>query len=126
MAWFHIWNKIVKCHPYNFTWIAYEIPFWKGQMTVPKSHAQSMLVALFHYKMHASDVMQFLRRGYTCKHRDINAVMECLVSHNINPWLITQYVYTTTATVGCPDHYSTEMSRENALLYWQEGNHPPN
>jgi len=81
-----------------------------------------MLAALFHYRMHAPDVMRFLGGTYTGKHRDINDIVATLTTHNIDPWLITQYVHPT--TVGCPNHFSADTSRENALLHWREGNHP--
>ena len=49
-----------KCNLYDFTWIAYENPLWKEQTTVPQEHAMAMMAALFHYKMHAADIMRFL------------------------------------------------------------------
>ena len=48
----HLVTMIIKCHSYDFTWIAYEDPFWKRQTSVPQSHAFAMLSALFHYRMH--------------------------------------------------------------------------
>ena len=45
----HLVSMIIRCHPYDFTWIAYEDPFWKQQTTVPQSHACIMLAALFHF-----------------------------------------------------------------------------
>jgi len=118
----HMVKMFIKCHSYDFTWIAYEDPFWKEQTTVPQNHSTAMLAALFHYKMHASDVMRFLGGTYTGEHRDIDAIVEILVSHDIDPWLITQFIRAT--TVGCPNHFVAETSRENALLHWREGNHP--
>ena len=111
----------VKCHTYNFTWIAYEDPLWREQTTVPQEHAMAMMAALFHYKMHAADIMRFLGATYTGEHRDIPAITEVLISHDIDPWLIAQYVRAT--TVGCPNHFNAESSRENVLLQWREGNH---
>jgi len=81
-----------------------------------------MLSALFHYRMHTPDVMRFLGGTYTGEHRDITSIVQTLTSHNIDPWLITQYIRAT--TVGCPNHFSAEISRENALLHWRQGNHP--
>ena len=118
----HLVKMIIHCMSYDFTWISYEDPYWKQQSDVPQSHARAMLAALFHYRMHAPDVMRFLGGTYTGEHRNINEVVATLTSHNIDPWLITQYVRAT--TVGCPNHFSAEMSRENAMLHWREGNHP--
>ena len=72
--------------------MAYEDPFWKAQMTVPIIHARVMLAALFHYKMHAADVVRFLGGTYMGEHHDIDAIVIELNSHDINPWLISQYV----------------------------------
>ena len=118
----HMTTMIIKCQSYDFTWIAYEDPFWKQQTSVPQSHAFAMLAALFHYRMHAPDVMRFLGGTYTGEHRDITSIVQTLTSHKIDPWLITQYIRAT--TVGCPNHFSAEVSRENALLHWRQGNHP--
>ena len=118
----HLVRMIVKCHSYNFTWIAAEDPFWKQQTTVPQSHAMATLAALFHYRMHAPDVMRFLGGTYTGEYRDIDSTVQRLTSLKIDPWLITQYVRAT--TVGCPNHFVAETSRDNALLHWREGNHP--
>ena len=118
----HLAKVIIKCYTYDFTWIAYEDPYWKDQITVPKSHAKAMLAALFHYRMNTPDVLRFLGGTYTGEHRDINTIVKCLVSHDIDPWLITHYVRAT--TVGCPNHFVAETTRENALLHWRQGNHP--
>ena len=85
----HLAKMYVKCYTYNFSWMAYEDPFWKEQTTVLITHARAMLVALFHYKMHAVDVMRFLRGTYTGEHRDIDATVEILVYLDIDPWLIS-------------------------------------
>ena len=117
----HMIKMYVKCDSYDFTWIAYENPLWKEQTTVPQAHAMAMMAALFHYKMHAADIMRFLGGTYTGEHRDIPGITDILISHDIDPWLIAQYVRAT--TVGCPNHFNAESSRENALLHWREGNH---
>ena len=114
----HLVKMIIKCHSYDFTWIAYEDPFWKQQTTVPQSHSRAMLAALFHYRMHAPDLMRFFGGTYTGEHKDINAITACLTSHHIDPWLITQYIRAT--TVGCPNYFVAETSRENALLHLEK------
>ena len=103
------------------SWVAYEDPFWKEQTIVPIFHVRAMLAALFHYIMHAADVMCFLRGTYTGEHCDVNAIIIELNSHDIDSWFISQYIQTT--TVGCPNHFMAETTRENALFHWREGNH---
>ena len=110
----HIVKMLIKCHNYNFTWIAYEDPYWKDQNKVPQSHAMAMMAALFHYRMHAADIMRFPGGTYTGEYRDINAAVECLTSYDVDPWLIAQYVRAT--TVGCPNHMVAEITRENAMI----------
>jgi len=112
---------LVKCHTYDFTWLAFEDPYWKDQTSVPQNHAHAMLAALFHYGMHAPDVLRWLGGSYTGKYRDINGTVKILVDHNIDHWFITQYIRAT--TVGCLNHFVAETSRENALLHWRAGNH---
>ena len=118
----HLVKMIVTCHNYDFTWIAHEDPNWRKQDGVPQSHAMAMLAALFHYRMHGPDIMRFLGGTYTGEYRDIPAIVDRLTSHNIDPWLIAQYVRAT--TVGCPNHMVADISRDNALLHWRKGNHP--
>ena len=113
---------ITKCHTYDFTWIAYEDQFGAQQSVVPRSHTYAMLSVLFHYLMHAADLMRFFGGTYAGEHRDINEIVRCLTSHDIDPWLITQYIRAT--TVGCPNHFVADTSRDNSLLHWRKGNHP--
>ena len=92
----------VKCYTYDFSRMAYEDPFWKAQTTVPIIHARAMLAALFHYKIHAADVMRFLGGTYMGEHRDIDAIVIELNKYGIDPWLISQYVRA--PNVRCPNH----------------------
>ena len=83
--------------------MAYEDPFWKEQTTVPIIHAGAILAALFHYKMHAADLMCFLGGTYTGEHRDIDAIVVELNLYDIDPRLISQCVQA--ITVGRPNHF---------------------
>ncbi|KAL7523340.1 hypothetical protein ACHAXR_000806, partial [Thalassiosira sp. AJA248-18] len=118
----HLVKMMVKLQNHDFRWLAYDDPHWKAQQTVPQSHAMAILAALFHYRMHAADVMRYLGGTYTGEHRDIDGAVACLVDHNIDPCLIAEYVRA--MTVGCPNHMVAETSRENFLLHWRKGNHP--
>ena len=60
----HMVKMFIKCHSYNFTWIAYKDQFWKEQKTLPQNHAMAILVALFNYKIHAADMIHFLGGTY--------------------------------------------------------------
>ena len=82
---------------------------------MPQSHARATLAALFHYNMHAADVLRFLGGTYAGKHRDIDSAVEQLTQHGVDPWLVTQFVRAT--TTGCPNHFVAETSRENALRH---------
>ena len=87
----------------------------------PTNHARTMLSALFHYKMHAANIMCFLGQTYIGERWDIPVVTEILISQEINPWPITQYLRA--RKVGCTNHFNAETSRENTMLQWWEGNH---
>ena len=86
----HMINMFAKYHTYNFKWIAYEDSLWRKQTTVPQEHAMAMMAALFHYKIHAADIMRFLGGTYTGGNFDIQAIADILISHDIDPWLIAQ------------------------------------
>ena len=65
---------ITKCHNYDFTWISYEDPYWKDQQDVPQLHAMAMMAALFHYRMHAPDLMRFLGGTDRSPYRDFQCL----------------------------------------------------
>ena len=81
-----------------------------------------MMAALYHYRMHSADVMRWLGGTYTGAYRLTQNTVEMLQQHNIDPLLIAQYIRVT--TVGCPNHFVAEISRENFLEYLDHGNHP--
>ena len=118
----HLVKMMVRLYYYDFTWIAYEDQYWKQQQTVPQSHAMAMFAALLHYRMHAPDLIRFLGGTYNGEYRDIDTAVSILQSFEVDPWLIAQYIRAT--TVGCPNKFVAETSRENFLLHWREGNHP--
>ena len=86
----HFGRMIVKCSDYDFSWIAHEDPKWKGQNTVPPTHARAMLAALIFYRMHAPDVMRFLGGTYTGAYRFGQGAVATLQKYDIDPFLITQ------------------------------------
>lgn len=118
----HLAKMMISLYNHDFTWLAYDDPEWKSRTTVPQSHARAILAALFHYRMHAADVMRFLGGTYTGEYRNVTGTVKILLDHGINPTLVAHYVRTT--TVGCPAHFVAESSRDNFLLHWREGNHP--
>ena len=72
--------------------------------------------------MHTPDVLRLLGGTYTGEYRDIDTAVSILNDHDIDPWLIAQNIRAT--TVGSPNHFVAETSREKFLLHWREGNHP--
>ena len=80
------------------------------------------MAALYHYNMHSSDVMRWLGGTYTGAYRLNQNTVELLQQHDIDPFLIAQYIRAT--TVGCPNHFVAEVSRDNFLEYLGRGNHP--
>ena len=55
-------------------------------------------------------------------HRFAQDATATLQQHDIDPFLIAQYIRAT--TVGCPNHFVAETTRRNFLQYRCEGNHP--
>ena len=92
----HLARQITPLHSYDFTWICHENPEWMNQMVVPQCHVKDFLVALFHYQMHATDVIRGMGGTYTGEFWDIDWITGKLQEHNVDPWLITQYVRETT------------------------------
>ena len=87
----------------------------------PNFHARAILAVLFYYKIHAADVMRFLGGTYMGEHRDVDAIVIKLNLHDIDYWLISQYIQVT--TVGYPNHFVAKTSRENYLRHWRKGKH---
>ena len=83
---------------------------------------RAMMAALYHYNMHSPDVMRWLGGTYTGAYRLNQNTVELLQQHDIDPFLIAQYIRAT--TVGCPNHFVAEVSRDNFLEYLGRGNHP--
>ena len=65
--------------------------------------------------------MRYLGGMYTDTHRNIEDTVATLTEHDIDPWLIAQYVRA--ILVGSPNHFMATMSRENAELHRVNGNH---
>ena len=118
----HMARMVVGLHDYDFTWLPAEDPNWKSQQTIPTAHVRATTAALFHYRMHAPDVVRWLGGTYTGEYRFDQDIVPTLHRLGIDPLLIAHYVRAT--TVGCPNHFVAESTRENFLLYWRKGNHP--
>ena len=110
----HFGRMIVKCRDYDFSWIAHEDPNWKGQHTVPPTHARAMLAALIFYRMHAPDVMRFLGGTYTGAYRFGQGTVATLQKYDIDPFLITQ-------VSGASGYYSSRTTHLLTRLYSMSG-----
>ena len=118
----HLSRMLVGLHDYNFSWLADEDPHWKRQQTIPTAHVRATTAAMFHYRMHAPDVMRWLGGTYTGEYRFDQDIVPTLRRLGIDPELIAHYIRAT--TVGCPNHFVAESSRDNFWLYMRRGNHP--
>jgi hypothetical protein len=117
----HLGRMAVALRDYDFTWLKAEDPCWRSQATVPQNHAKATLAALLHFNMHAPDVMRYLGGTYTGEHRNVDATVAILVKHDVDPWLIAQYVRA--MSIGSPNHFMATTTRENAELHRTMGNH---
>jgi hypothetical protein len=116
----HLSRLAVALHAYDFTWLKEEDPDWKFKITVPPDHATT-LVPLFHHSMHASDIMRYLGGTYTGEHRGVEKTVATLTEHDLDPWLIVQYVRA--MSVGGSNHFVVETTRKNAELHRLSDNH---
>jgi uncharacterized protein YneF (UPF0154 family) len=64
----------------------------------------------------------FLGNNYTVAYHNIPLIVTSLCAHGIAKYLILHY--SQVMTMGCPNHLNASTLRNNALLYWQKGNHP--
>ena len=87
-------------------------------------HGEStcLLACLLHYNLSITNAGWFLGNNYTGAYRNIPGIAHGLRCHDIDKKLIANYVWV--MTIGCPNHFNANTTRDNALLYWCQGNHP--
>ena len=78
------------------------------------------MACLLHYNMNVSMFMGYLGNSYTGAYRNVEVAIKILSPYNIDPESIQHYIRV--MTVGCSNHFVAEISRANAMEYWQEGN----
>jgi hypothetical protein len=110
------------CH-HDFLCLAQYNLNWDKQQTLNCDKAYAFLACLLHYNLSVALTIWFLGNNYTGTYHNIPSIINSLRAHCIAESLILHY--SCVMTVGCPNHLNVSTSRNNALLYWQKGNHPP-
>jgi hypothetical protein len=108
------------CH-YDFLWLTQYNLDWDKQQSLNRNKAYAFLACLLHYNLSVASTIHFLRNNYSDAYRDIPSIFNSLRSHSIAESLILHY--SRVMTVGCPNHLNESTLCNNALLYWQKGNH---
>jgi hypothetical protein len=107
---------------YDFRWLKDSDPDWATQTTITTERRKAMMACLFHYNLDVSLLMRYLGSDYTAEYRDIETTVEILLDHGVPRELVHHYIRV--MTVGCPVSMNVEITRDNALQYWREGNNP--
>jgi len=118
----HLICACVHLRHHNFLWLAEYDTVWATQDTLSDDKAYAFLARLIHYDLSIANTIWFLGNNYTGEYRDIPLIVASLRTRGIAETLIEHYPRV--MTVGCPNHFNATTTRENALLYWHEGNHP--
>jgi hypothetical protein len=106
---------------YDFTWIREINPRWEQQESIQVERAIAMLACLFYFDMDVSLLMRYLGNNYTAAHRNITAIVEKIRPH-VDEYLIDHYIRV--MSVGSPNTFVAETTRDNAMRYWRGGNNP--
>ena len=117
----HLDKARLHLSDYNFTWIRNFDTNWSHQTKIPAGLSTAMLACLFHYDLDVSLLMRYLGNNYTAAHRDVEAIV-AIISPHVDDDLVQHFVRV--MTVGCPNHFVAESTRENSLRYWRGGNNP--
>lgn len=107
---------------YDFRWIRDIDENWNAQLHIKKEKSRAMMACLMHYDNDVSLLMRYLGNNYTAAHRRVQDTATILRTHNVEEWLVQQYIRV--MTVGCPAKMVAETTRENAMKYFRGGNNP--
>lgn len=127
-------DNLCACHPllrhmarlipvlaqYDFTWLRDYDSDWASYSEVPARREMAFLALVFHYDLHLSAAVRYLGERFTGSYRDADTICALLAQHDIPPDLIEHF--RRVITHGGPAHLNSEVSRDNTLLYWREGN----
>lgn len=106
---------------YDFTWIRNINECWEQQESIQVERSRAMLACLFHFNMDVSLLMRYLGNNYTAAHRNTTNIVEKIRPH-VDEYLLEHYIRV--MTVGSPNTFNVETTRDNALRYWRGGNNP--
>ena len=117
----HLDTVRLRLQNYDFTWIRSTDTNWQSQQQISNEKVMAMTAALFHYNLDVGLLLRYLGNNYTAAHRDTESVVE-KISPLVDPDLVQQYIRV--MTVGCPNHFVAESTRDNSVKYWRAGNNP--
>ena len=106
---------------YDFRWLKDINTNWADIKRLAKDKAIAMMACLFFYDMDVSLLMRYLGGNYTAAHRNVSAIVD-KIRPFVDPDLIPHFIRV--MTVGCPNYFVAESTRENSLKYWRGGNNP--
>ena len=129
IAWFdcnpklcHLAASMVAFRTYDFRWAREYNLEWESQQAIDRDRQVAYTAILLHYDLDVSSLMRYLGNNFTGEHRNWEATAQRLRECHIPEEMITKY--RRVAQVGCPAHFVTETSRDNALLYLRQRNGP--
>ncbi len=108
-----------RLESYDFRWIRNMNKEWATQTSICHTKSIAMLACLFHYNLDVSLLMRYLGNNYTASHRNVQVIVDKITPH-VDEYLIQHFVRV--MTVGCPNRFNYESTRENSLRYWRAGN----
>ena len=117
----HMANMITKCSSYDFTWLRAYDKRWKDQTFISREKMKAFMACLFHYDMDTGLVMRYVGNNYTAAYRNVPEIIS-RIRPMVDPYLIEHFERV--MLCGCPTKFVAESSRENAMLYWRQGNNP--
>ena len=106
---------MVAFRTYDFRWVREYNQQWEQQTELDPDCQVAYTAILLHYDLDVSLLMRYLGNNFTGAHRNWDATIKRLRECDIPETMIQKY--RRVAQVGCPAHFVTETSRENALLY---------
>ena len=66
--------------------------------------------------------MRYLGNNYTSSYQNVKYTAGSLINYGIDPVLVNDYIQV--MTVGYPNLFVAEPTRDNVLKYWRAGNNP--
>ena len=95
---------------------------YRSQKKISQEKVKMFVACLFHFNLSVANIYRYTGNNYTASYQDVMKAIERmrgLVDDN----LLAHYVRL--MTVGASAHFNYETMRDNDMLHWREGNHPP-